>query len=140
MNYWCRCHHHLLTLTSKIWICIASSSSDVNQTKFSFIIIMTMTDNCLTRTNDRHFGQAWNSSFLSNLRARQKIFVICRQSLIYYFPQFKLDSTMEINVELLGRRTRGMSGHEGMHWVIVFEFGWVYWMKIFIIFMDGEAV
>ena len=47
---------------------------------------------------------------------------------------------MEINIGLLGRRTRDMSEHEGMQWVIVFEVGWVYWMKIFIIFMDDEAV
>ena len=39
---------------------IASSSLDGDQTKFSFIIIMTMRDNCLTLTNEPNFGGAWD--------------------------------------------------------------------------------
>ena len=47
---------------------------------------------------------------------------------------------MEINVGLLGRRTESMAEHDGSHWVIVFDLGWVYWMKIFIIFMVDKTV
>ena len=47
---------------------------------------------------------------------------------------------MEISIGLLGRWAGGMEEQEGRNWVIVFEFGWVYWMKIFIIFMANNTV
>ena len=56
------------------------------------------------------------------------------------FSSVQIRFCMEMNVGFLGRQTRAMSEQEGRHWVIIFEFGWVYWMEIFIIFMADEDV